>query len=69
MIVHELRKLLGDTNWNAFIKKFYSSFKNNYTTYDDFVKALSIYDKDESITKSLNYYLNSTGFHEITKKE
>lgn len=68
LIVHELRKMLGDENWQAFIKQFYSLFKNKYATYNDFIKTLSFYDKDGNITRALNNYLNTKGFKEIKEK-
>lgn len=52
----------------AFIKQFYSLFKNKYATYNDFIKTLSFYDKDGNITRALNNYLNTKGFKENNVK-
>ena len=67
LIVHELRKMLGDENWDAFIKQFYSSYKNKYATYGDFIKTLSLYDKSGKITNTLNNYLITKGFQETKR--
>ena len=65
LIVHELRKMLGDENWESFIKTFYSLYKDKYATYDDFIQTLSVYDQKGFITKSLNNYLSTKGFKEL----
>ena len=65
LIVNELRKMLGDENWESFIKTFYSLYKDKYATYDDFIQTLSVYDQKGFITKSLNNYLSTKGFKEL----
>jgi hypothetical protein len=62
LIVHELRKLMGNENWEIFIKQFYSMNKNKYATYDDFIKTLSVFDKNGIVANSLYQYINTKGF-------
>ncbi len=57
--------MLGDEKWESFIITFYSLYKDNYATYDDFIQTLSVYDKEGLITKSLNNYLSTKGFKEL----
>ena len=64
LIVHELRKMLGDKKWEEFLKKYYSKYKNKYSTYNDFIITLSQFDKKGAITTRLNNYLKTKGFQE-----
>lgn len=69
MIVHQLRMMLGDDKWKQFLGQYYSENKNKYSTYDDFIRVLSLYDKNGEVRKTLYQYLNSKGFREIDQKE
>lgn len=69
LIVHELRKMLGDENWVGFIKRFYFDFRNKYATIDDFYKTLSVFDTDGHIVKTLDNYLKTKGFKQIEQKQ
>jgi aminopeptidase N len=68
LIVHELRNMLGDEDWERFIKSFYATYKNKYATYNDFITVLSNYDKNSKITMTLTHFLNSKGLPEIKKE-
>ena len=65
LIVHELRKMLGNEVWIRFVKRFYSLYKNKYANYDDFVRTLSVFDKNGTVVTALNHYLMTKGFQEI----
>ncbi len=61
LIVHELRKMLGDKQWDALIRKFYTSYKDKFATYDDFLQILAEFDKTGNIPQTLNTYLTTKG--------
>ncbi|MEI6767003.1 MAG: M1 family aminopeptidase [Bacteroidota bacterium] len=65
LIIHEIRKQMGDANWQHFINRFYISYRNKYAGYNDFIKTLLVYDQNGAITETLNNYLKTKGFKEI----
>ena len=64
LIVHELRKMLGDEQWRKIIKLFYTLCKDKFATYNDFLTTLARFDKNGEITKRLDNYLKTKGFNE-----
>jgi hypothetical protein len=68
LIVNELRRMLGDEKWVAFIRKYYSMYQDQYATYDDFLKVLADFDSTGKISVSLNNYLKKQRIPGISQR-
>ncbi len=59
-VLDRVRNLIGDENWEKFLKDIYKDFRGGILTYDEFKKHLSKYDKDGSCIIRLERWLTET---------
>lgn len=64
MILHQLRKCIGDKDWNDLIKRIYNDFQNRFFTLQDLKIYISKYDNSGNCLKSFNDFLISKGIPE-----
>jgi aminopeptidase N len=64
IILHQLRRCMGEANWNSFIKNLYHDFKNRLLTLDDFKIYISKYDHEGQCLKLFNNLLITKGIPE-----
>lgn len=64
MILHQLRKCIGDKDWNDLIKRIYNDFQNRFFTLQDLKIYISNYDNSGNCLKSFNDFLISKGIPE-----
>lgn len=64
MILHQLRKCIGDKDWNDLMKRIYNDFQNRIFTLQDLKIYISKYDNDGNCLKSFNDFLTSKGIPE-----
>ena len=64
IVLHQVRKCMGDENWNAMIKGIFKSFKNKNFTLEDFKNCISKYQNDGQCLNLLNDLLISKGIPE-----
>lgn len=64
MIFHQLRKCIGDKDWNDLIKRIYNDCQNRLFTLQDLKIYISKYDKTGNCLKLFNDSLISKGFPE-----
>ena len=61
ILLHQLRRCMGDESWNAMIKRIYEKFQNRKFTLEDFKNCISKYPNDGQCLKLLNNLLISKG--------
>ena len=64
LVLHQVRKCMGDENWNAMIKGIFKSFKNKNFTLEDFKNCISKNPNDRQCLNLLNNLLISKGIPE-----
>lgn len=64
IVLHQVRRCMGEANWNSFIKKVYHDFKNRLLTLDDFKKHISKYDHEGQCLRLFNTLLITKGIPE-----
>ncbi len=64
IVLHQLRRCMGDDNWNAMIKKIYKTFQTKQFTLDDFKIYISNYDHEGQCLKLFNNMLITKGIPE-----
>lgn len=61
IVLHQIRRCMGDKNWNVMIKGIYEKFKNRKFTLEDFKNCISKYQNDGQCLNLLNNLLISKG--------
>lgn len=69
IVLHQVRKCMGDENWNTMIKGIYIRFKNRRFTLEDFKNCVSKYQNDGQCLNLLNNLLISKGIPESISLE
>jgi hypothetical protein len=69
IVLHQLRRCMGDNNWKAMIKKIYKNFQTKKFTLDDFKKYISKFDHEGKCLKLLNNLLIAKGIPETSNLE
>jgi hypothetical protein len=64
LILHQIRRCMGDENWNAMIKGIYEKFKNRKFTLEDLKNCISKYQNEGQCLNLLNNLLISKGIPE-----
>ena len=64
IVLHQLRKCMGNDNWNTMIKKIYKDFQNRFFTLDDFKIYISKYDYEGRCLRLFNTFLIIKGIPE-----
>ena len=63
-VIDKVRRQIGNTNWEKFLKEIYKDFKGKILTYDEFLKYLSKYDPDGAAVMKLNKLVSEKGVPE-----
>ncbi len=64
IVLHLLRKCMGNDHWNTMIKKIYKDFQNRFFTLDDFKNYISKYDHEGHCLRVFNTFLIIKGIPE-----
>lgn len=64
LIVNKLRNLMGNDNYQKFIREVYSTYSGQFLTYDDFIKVLRKNDTTGNWVSSLDKWVNERGIKE-----
>gem|GEM_PF-3583279 len=64
LVLHQLRRCMGDENWNGCIKRIYDDFRKKPFTLEDFKRHIALYDSEGRCLARFNELLVSNGIDE-----
>lgn len=64
IVLHLLRRCIGDIKWNTMIKKIYRNYQHSLFTLEDFKNSISNYDHEGQCLKFFNTFLITKGIPE-----
>lgn len=64
LVIDQVRRQIGDQNWERFIQDIYKDFKGKILTYDDFLNYLSKYDRKGAALLKLKKMVSEKGLPE-----